>query len=169
MSSFPFVPSILHQDALPHFVLPKFQMDDGLEDPFDHLMHFCQIMTLHSGNDTLLCKVFSSSLAGPALSWFHRLSPNTITPFRCLSEIFVTQYMCSVRRKQRVTSLFHVRMGRSKSIRDFIKHFGAANLQLEAVSLDTILQAVKQAICPNTQFFDSLLLHPPETIDELFQ
>ena len=50
-----------------------------------------------------------------------------------------------------------------------MKHFGAAILQLEVVIPDTILQAVKQAIRPNTQFFDSLSLHPPTTIDELFQ
>ena len=86
----PFISTILHQDAPLHFMLPKFQMYDGLEDPFDYLMHFCQIMTLQSGNDALLCKVFSSSLIGSALSWFHHLSPNTITSFHVLSENFRT-------------------------------------------------------------------------------
>ena len=105
-----FVPAILHQDALSHFVLPKFQMYDGLEDLFDHLIHFRQIMMLQTGNNALLCKVFPSYLVGLALSWFHRLSPNTVTSFRCLSEKFVTQYMCLVSKKQSVTSLFHVWM-----------------------------------------------------------
>ena len=50
-----------------------------------------------------------------------------------------------------------------------MKCFGAAILQLDSVSLDTVLQTMKQAILPNTQFFDSLSLHPPMTIDELFQ
>ena len=50
-----------------------------------------------------------------------------------------------------------------------MKRFGVAILQLEAMSLDTVLQAVKQAIFLNTQFFDSLSLHPPTMIDELFQ
>ena len=65
--------------------------------------------------------------------------------------------------------IVHVRMGKSESIRDFMKRFGVAILQLDVVSLDTILQAVKQFICLNTQFFDSLSLHPLTTIDELFQ
>ena len=64
----PFVPAVLNQDAPPHFALPKFQMYDGLQDPFDHLMHFCQIMTLQTSNDALLCKVFPFSLASLALS-----------------------------------------------------------------------------------------------------
>ena len=132
-------------------------------------MHFRQIKTLQTRNDALLCKVFPTNLAGPDLSWYHRLAPNTVTSFRCLFEKFVTQYMCSVKRKQSVTSLFHVRMGRFKSIRDFMKRSGAAILQLDVVSPDTVLQAMKQAIRPNTQFFDSLSLHPPTTVDELFQ
>ena len=67
-----------------------------------------------------------------------------------------------------ITSLFHVRMGRSKSIRDFMKRFGVAILQLDVISPNTILQAVKQAICYNSQFFDSLSLYLLTTIDELF-
>ena len=46
MSLSPFIPAILNQDAPSHFAFPKFQMYAGLQDPFDHLMHFRQIMTL---------------------------------------------------------------------------------------------------------------------------
>ncbi|RVW28790.1 hypothetical protein CK203_108246 [Vitis vinifera] len=58
-------------------------------DPFDHIMHYRQLMTLDIGNDALLCKVFPASLQGQALSWFHRLSPNSVGNFRDLSEAFV--------------------------------------------------------------------------------
>ena len=126
-------------------------------------------MTLQTRNDALLCKVFLSNLAGPTLSWFHRLALNSVTSFDHLFDKFVSQYMCSVQQKQSVTSLFHIQMGRSETIRDFMKWFGAALLQLDAVRPDTVLQVVKQAICPNTQFFYSLSLQPPTSIDELFQ
>ena len=124
MSASPFVPAILHQDAPPHFMLPKFHMYDGLEDPFDRLMHFHQVMTLQRGNDALVCMVFPSLVS---LGW-HCLSSiasplNTGTFFHALFEKFITQYMCSIRRKQSMTSLFHERMGRSELIRDFMKCF----------------------------------------------
>ena len=165
MLSSSFVLAVLNHDAPPHFALPKFHMYDGLQDPLDDLMRFRRIMTLQTSNDAFLYKVFSLSLAGPTLSWFHNLAPNTVTSFRCLTEKFFTQYMCSIRRKQSVINLFHVQMGRSESIRDFMKCFGVVILQLDIVILDIVLQA----ICPNTQFFDSLSLHPPTSIDELFQ
>ena len=50
-----------------------------------------------------------------------------------------------------------------------MKRFGATIHQIDDVSPNTVLQAVKQVIRPNTQFFDSLSLHHPTTIDELFQ
>ena len=91
-------------------------------------MHFHQVMTLQSGNDTLLCKEFLYSLFESAMSWFHRLPPNIVTSFHALLEKFVTQYMCSIRRKQSVPSMFHARMGQFKSIREFMKRFGVAIL-----------------------------------------
>ena len=93
ISALPFVHSILNQEAPPHFVLPKFQMYYGLEDPFDHLMHR-QIMNLQRGNNALLGRVFSSSLAGPSLSWFYHLALKSVTSFHRLFEKFVSQYMC---------------------------------------------------------------------------
>ena len=144
-----FVHAILNQEARPHFALPKFQMYNELQDPFDHLIHYRQIMTFQIGNDALLCKLFSSRLVGPALSWFYSLAPNSVTSFRLLSEKFVSLYLCLMRRKQSVTNLFHIRMGRSETIRDFMKRFRVALLQLEYVRYDTVLQALQAG-------------HPPE-------
>lgn len=63
------------------FMVPKVTMYDGTSDLFDHLMHFRQLMTLDIGNNVLICKVFSTSLHGPTLSWFYRLSQNSINSF----------------------------------------------------------------------------------------
>ena len=46
----------------------KFIMYDGTVDPFDHLMHYRQVMTLDTGNGPLMCNVFPASLHGRALS-----------------------------------------------------------------------------------------------------
>ncbi|RVW14335.1 hypothetical protein CK203_099075 [Vitis vinifera] len=73
-------------------------------------MHYRQLMTLDIGNDALLCKVFSASLQGQALSWFHRLPPNSIDNFRDLSEAFVGQYLCSARHKQNISTLQNIKI-----------------------------------------------------------
>ena len=54
---------------LPHgFVILAFTMFDGSTDPYDHMLHYKQAMTLNAKNDWLLCKVFPASLRGPALA-----------------------------------------------------------------------------------------------------
>ncbi|RVW59574.1 hypothetical protein CK203_103300 [Vitis vinifera] len=87
--STPFCPHIIHYDPPRGFLVPKFSTYDGSNDPFDHIMHYRQLMTLDIGNDALLCKVFPANLQGQALSWFHRLPPNSVDNFKDLSEAFV--------------------------------------------------------------------------------
>ena len=67
---------------LPHrFVMPAFTMFNGSTDPYDHMLHYNQAMTLNVGNDHLLCKVFPASMQGPSLAWFHKLPRNSIYSF----------------------------------------------------------------------------------------
>ena len=68
-----------------------------------------------------------------------------------------------------MSSVFSTSRWVVESIRDFMKCVGEPIHQLDVVSPDTVLQAVKLVIHPNTQFFDSLSLHPPTTIDKVFQ
>ncbi|RVW28163.1 hypothetical protein CK203_108393 [Vitis vinifera] len=49
------------------FVVPKFTMYDGMSDPFDHIMHVRQLMTLNIGNDALMCKIFKKSISSSSL------------------------------------------------------------------------------------------------------
>ncbi|XP_034706692.1 uncharacterized protein LOC117930242 [Vitis riparia] len=168
MLSTSFSSRIIHYDPPRGFLVPKFSAYDESSDPFDHIMHYRQLMTLDIGNDALLCKVFPASLQGQALSWFHRLPPNSVDNFRDLSEAFVGQYLCSARHKQNISTLQNIKMQENESLREFVKRFGQAVLQLEAYSMDAVLQIFKRSICPSTLFFESLAKMSSTTMDDLF-
>ncbi|RVW16584.1 hypothetical protein CK203_069351 [Vitis vinifera] len=168
MLSTPFCSHIIHYEPPRGFLVPKFSTYDGSSDPFDHIMHYRQLMTLDIGNDALLCKVFPASLQGQALSWFHRLPPNSVGNFRELSEAFVGQYLCSARHKQNISILQNIKMQDNESLREFVKRFDQAVLQVEACSMD-VLRIFKRSICPGTPFFESLTKKPPITMDDLFR
>ena len=87
------------------FSIPPFAIYDGSSDPYDHMLHFNQAMILSAGNDRLLCKVFPTSLKGPALAWFHQLPRGSINSFSEFWAAFVSQYLCSVRQKGNINSL----------------------------------------------------------------
>ena len=110
MFSMPFSPYIINYEPPRGFMVPKFSMYDGSSDPFDHIMHYRQLMTHDIENNTLLCKVFLASLQGQALSWFHHLPMNSVNNFQDLSEAFVGQYICLTRHKQNINTLQSIKM-----------------------------------------------------------
>ena len=96
---------ILDYDPSRSFSIPLFVMYDGSSDPYDHMLHYNQAMILSVGDDRLLCKVFLASLKGPALAWFQKLSRGSINSFGELWAAFVSQYLCSVKKKENISSL----------------------------------------------------------------
>ena len=60
-------------------------------------------------------------------------------------------------------------MQENETLREFVKRFRQAVLQVESYSMDAILQIFKRSICLGTPFFESLAKKPPTTMDDLFQ
>ncbi|RVW83674.1 hypothetical protein CK203_046039 [Vitis vinifera] len=73
------------------------------------------------------------------------------------------------RHKQNISTLQNIKMQDNESLREFVKRFGQAVLQVEACSMDAVLQIFKRSICPGTPFFESLAKKPPTTMDDLFR
>ena len=68
MLSSPIGQHILNYEPPRRFVIPAFATFNGSADPYNHMLHYNQAMILNAGNDRLLCKVFPTSLQGPALA-----------------------------------------------------------------------------------------------------
>ena len=81
----PFSKEIKRLDPPRRFSIPKLRIYDGTSDPADHIQHYQHSMTLWVGNESLMCKVFPSSLGDLALKWFSRLKPRSIRSFRELA------------------------------------------------------------------------------------
>ena len=96
MLSSPIRQHMLDYEPLRGFVIPTFTTFDGSIDPYGHMLHYNQAMTMNVGNDLLLCKVSPASLRGPALAWFHKLPHYSINSFNELWAVFISQYLCSM-------------------------------------------------------------------------
>ena len=145
MLSSPLGPHILSYEPPRGFVMPSFAMDDGSTDPYDHMLHYNQTMILSAGNDRLMCKVFSASLKGPALAWFHKLPRGSINLFSDLWTTFISQYLCSIRHKGNISSLHAILKREEESIRDFTQRFGQVVQQINIYSIDVVLQNFRLA------------------------
>ena len=124
MLSSPLKQHILDYESPLGFAIPTFTTFDGSANPYDHMLHYNQVMMLNANNDRLLCKVLLACLRGPALAWFHKLSSNSINLFNELWAAFISQYLCSVREKRNISSLQTILKQEEESIRDFTRRFG---------------------------------------------
>ena len=169
MLSSPLRQHILDYESPRGFAIPTFTTFDGSANPYDHMLHYNQVMMLNANNDRLLCKVLLACLRGPALAWFHKLSSNSINSFNELWAALISQYLCSVRQKRNISSLQTILKQEEESRRDFTRRFGQPVQQVEAYSMDAILQNFTRSFGPSTPFFHSLSLDSPVTMEELYR
>jgi len=76
---------------------------DGSTDPDEHIDAYTTHMSLYTSDDAVLCRVFPTSLRGATLSWFTKLSPNSIDSFATLMTKFKTQF--ATNRPHHLTSI----------------------------------------------------------------
>ena len=86
-----------------------------------------------------------------------------------LSEAFVGQYLCSTRHKQNTSTLQNIKIQENESLKESVKRFKQAILQVESYSMDAVLQIFKRSICTSTPLFEYLAKKLPTTMDDLFK
>ena len=89
----PFTAEVLHFPLPAKFRMPQVEAFNGVKDPVDHLNTYKNQMGLHGYQDLVQCKAFAITLKGPALAWFNRLQPSSISSFRELSIAFVSHFI----------------------------------------------------------------------------
>ena len=89
----PFPVEVLHFPLPAKFRMPQVEAFDCVKDPVDHLNTYKNQMELHGYQDPVTCKAFSITLKGPALAWFNRLPPSSISSFRELLIAFVSHFI----------------------------------------------------------------------------
>ena len=70
------------------FHQPTFTIYNGRTDLVEHMSHFDQRMVVHSKDETLMCKVFPSSLGPVTMRWFDSLRADSIYSFKEFTQAF---------------------------------------------------------------------------------
>ena len=93
------------------FTRPPFNSYDGKVDQMEHVNHYIHMMSLHTHNDALMCKVFPSSLGSIALRWFNGLQKGSIRSFAELIQEFGARFVTFSRVPQPMDALLSIKMG----------------------------------------------------------
>ncbi|XP_017441044.1 uncharacterized protein LOC108346478 [Vigna angularis] len=146
--------------------LPTMEKYDGSTDPSEHLRSFADPMTVYSNDNLVWCKVFSLSLKGEAIAWFHSLEPRTIDGFGTLRNLFGQQYASSKPQELTYLALLKMRQATGETLRDFMDRFNRTVRQVKDVDRKFILNRVTQALRPRP-LADTLYAEEPLTMVEL--
>ena len=108
----------IEEGRLPRqFTQPTFTMYNGRTDSVEHMSHFNQRMTVHSKNETLMCKVFPSSLRTVAMRWFDGLKEGSINSFQELIRAFGARFVTCSRVLQPLDSLLSMAMREGETLK----------------------------------------------------
>ena len=92
------------------FTRPPFNSYNVKTDSVEHVSHYIQMMSLHTHNDALMCKVFPSSLRSIALRWFNGLRKGSIHSFAELTQEFGVRFVTCSRVPQPIDALLSMKM-----------------------------------------------------------
>jgi len=110
--------------------------------------------------------VFPTSLKEASLSWFTKLSPNSINSFNTLVAKFKTQFATS--RPHHLTSiaLVGILQEKGESLKTFVDRFSKVAMSIRNLSPDDAMHHMLTVLCPGP-FADKLCMQPADSLDEL--
>ena len=129
----PFTPEVLHYPLPAKFRMPQMEAFDGIKDPVDHLNTYKNQMELHGYPDPVRCRAFATTLKGPAMAWFNRISPSTISSFRELFIAFVSHFIGARTYRKPSYHLLTIKQGTQENLKSYVQRFNAESLKIDVL------------------------------------
>ena len=127
----PFTAEVLHFPLPVKFRMRQVEAFDGARDPVDHLNTYKNQMELHGYQDPVRCRAFAITLKDPALAWFNRLPPSSISSFRELSIAFVSHFIGARMYRKPSYHLLTIKQSSQESLRSYVQRFNAESLKVD--------------------------------------
>ena len=119
----PFLDDIERVPMPSKFTRPPFNSYDGKTNSVEHVSHYIHMMSLHTHNDALMCKVFPSSLRPMALREFNGLRKGSIHSFAELIQEFSARLVTCSQVPQLVDALLSMKMRVDKTLRSYTSRY----------------------------------------------
>ncbi|XP_023634631.1 uncharacterized protein LOC111829555 [Capsella rubella] len=160
--------SRITQARIPHIKL-RLPTYDGDKDPRTFMTAFMAAVTkAHFSDeekDTGHCQLFVESLTGNALTWFSRLSPNSIDNFAQLSTSFLRHYRHFIQPGASSIDLWDTTQKVGETLQQYLVRF--KNLLAKvSVPEDAALAAFRKGLVPGSSLRKDLAIRDPKDLDD---
>ena len=122
ISKSPFMRKIEGEKLPRRFHQPTFTIHNGRTDLVEHVSQFNQRMAVHSKDEALMCKVFSSSLGLVAI-WFDGLRANSIDSFKEPTQAFGSRFITCSRVPRPLDSLLSLSIREGETLKTYFDRY----------------------------------------------
>lgn len=102
------------------FKPPSLDMFDGCKNSYEHVTSIKIHMDIFEAPDSLKCKMMSEAFKDATLRWHMDFSRASITSYQELVGKLLHQFAANRHKKMLTTSMFKIRHGPSKCLRDYL-------------------------------------------------
>ncbi|XP_021626962.1 uncharacterized protein LOC110625632 [Manihot esculenta] len=141
---------------------------DSTGNPREDVLNCKMFMELQTHSDALMCKVFPTTLTGPAWAWFNSLDAGSIKSFLDLASVFISRFIRGVPAKRKTSYLEIVRQRRNESLREYVARFNSEALQILELDEARVVEAMQKGTT-SPKSFGSLCRKTATTLAELMK
>ncbi|XP_023876381.1 uncharacterized protein LOC111988816 [Quercus suber] len=149
------------------FHQPTFTIYNGKTDPVEHVSHFNQMMAVHFKDETLMCKVFPSSLGPVAMRWFDSLKANSISSFKELTQVFGSCFVTCRRVARPLASLLSFSMQEGETLKMYSDRYWKMFNEMEGDFDEVALNTFKLGLPADHGLRKSLTEKPVTSVRQL--
>ena len=130
----------------------------------EHVNHYIHMMSLHTHNDVLICKVFPSSLGPMALRWFNGLQKGSIHSFTELIQEFGARFVTCNRVPQPIDALLSIKMVVGETLRSYASRYWELYNEIGGGNEKIATSTFRMGLPENSELRESLTKRLPEDI-----
>ncbi|KAH9668850.1 Ribonuclease H [Citrus sinensis] len=132
-------------------VIPRdFRLPDlryaGRTDPLMHIERFNDMTGVQGLSQSQRCRVFPLSLEGRAREWYRKLPRGSVKTFEQMCQEFAEQFSGAMSPEDDMMELKSMKQGEQETLREFIKRFHRAVLDLRAFNHPQALRGLKEGV-----------------------
>ena len=154
---------------LSRFTRPPFNSYDGRTNPVEHISHYIHMMSMHTHNDALMCKVFPSSLGLMVLRWFNGLRKGSIRSITELIQEFGARFVTCNLVPQPVDALLSIKIGVGETLRSYASRYWELYNEIGGGNEKTAASTFRMGLPENSKLRESLTKRPPEDMRQLMR
>ena len=151
------------------FTRPPFNSYDGKMYPIEHISHYIHMMSLHTYNDALMCKVFPSSLKPTALRWFNGLRKGSIHSFAELIQEFSARFVTCSQVPQSMDALLSIKMRVGETLQSYAGQYWELYNKIGGGNEKIAAGTFKMGLAEDSELRESLTKRPPEDMRQLMR